>query len=85
MTRWVHSDAQVADALTKNVANSALVQLLMKGAWTLVEDKNFVSSKKRRLMERETRDMPVSSASVFGACETSMLLTCDLPSLPHVT
>ena len=32
--RWVHSGAQLADALTKHLVNSSLVKALTTGAWT---------------------------------------------------
>lgn len=47
-TRWVHSEAQLADALTKHVPSSALLRMLVDGAWNLVEDPSFKSSKRRR-------------------------------------
>ncbi|CAJ1425291.1 unnamed protein product [Effrenium voratum] len=46
--RWVHSGAQLADALTKHLVNSSLVKALTTGAWTLVDDPTFTSLKKRR-------------------------------------
>ena len=51
-TRWVHSEAQLADALTKPLTHAALHRVLIDGAWILVEDLNFVSSKNRKRQER---------------------------------
>eukprot|EP00435_Cladocopium_sp_Y103_P001074 s5062_g1.t1 len=46
MTRWVHSDAQIADALTKRLSTSALKRVLSVNTWTLVEDPTFTSAKR---------------------------------------
>lgn len=45
-TRWVHSGAQLADALTKRLVTSSLQRVLTTNKWTLVEDPSFTSSKK---------------------------------------
>ncbi|CAK9003098.1 Gag-Pol polyprotein, partial [Durusdinium trenchii] len=47
-TRWVNSDAQLADALTKHQCQSSLHQALVQGHWILVYDPLFVSAKKRK-------------------------------------
>lgn len=60
----VHSDAQIADSLTKPSANSALMQLLLKGVWTIVDDPNFTSAKRRKELAKQE-----STARVFGACQ----------------
>ena len=73
-TRWVHSNAQIADSLTKPVANASLVRVLSDGIWTLVEDPTFTSAK--RLKSREKTE---ASAKVFGASESDTLKTSDLP------
>lgn len=54
-TRWVHSEAQLADALTKYIPNSSLLKVMVEGAWTLVEDPFFKSSKRLR-KEAKTPD-----------------------------
>ena len=46
--RWVNSDAQVADALTKPTQGGSLQQLLSTGRWTLVYDPTFTSAKRLR-------------------------------------
>ena len=77
--RWVHSGAQLADALTKHLVNSSLVKALTTGAWTLVDDPTFTSLKKRRaggLMDVEKtpaeRRIMNFSARPFWACECMM-------------
>ena len=52
--RWVHSNAQLADALTKPLATSSLLQALVEGAWILVEDPTFTSAKRLRAQQRQT-------------------------------
>ena len=44
--RWVNSDAQVADALTKPTQGASLHQLLASGRWRLVYDPSFTSAKR---------------------------------------
>lgn len=48
VTRWVHSEAQLADAMTKRVIRGSLHKALIDGQWTLVEDPEFTSAKKLR-------------------------------------
>ena len=48
VTRWVNSDAQLADALTKPKVHSALHKVLHEHVWTLVYDERFVAAKKLR-------------------------------------
>ena len=46
--RWVHSDAQLADALTKGLTHGgALQKVLVEGKWTIVHDPLFTAAKKR--------------------------------------
>ena len=73
-TRWVHSEAQIADAMTKHSVNNALIRVLISGTWTLVHDENFVSSK--NLRKRAKIDI---SAKDFGACESLSYLEPDAP------
>ncbi|CAK8996448.1 Retrovirus-related Pol polyprotein from transposon RE1 (Retro element 1) (AtRE1) [Includes: Protease RE1, partial [Durusdinium trenchii] len=44
--RWVHSDQQLADHLTKPLPAGTLHKVLSEGAWTLVFDPTFTSAKK---------------------------------------
>ena len=48
--RWVNSDAQVADSLTKPTKPGSLHQLLQSGRWRLTYDPDFTSAK--RLKQR---------------------------------
>ena len=74
-TRWVHSDAQLADALTKPVANSSLIRVLCNGHWTIVDDPNFTSAKRLK------RSNQAVSSKVLGACEIGCILLCSNPPL----
>ena len=72
--RWVHSDAQLADALTKNVANSSLLRVLVSGRWTLVDDPSFTSAKRlkserSKMLQQRTlgRVDPASIESMFAS------------------
>ena len=67
-TRWAHSDAQIAESLTKPVANASLVRVLSDGMWTLVEDPSFTRAK--RLTSRVKTE---ATAKVFGASESDRL------------
>ena len=48
--RWLHSEAQPADGLTKgsNTARALLADFLTRGYWKLTADVTFTSAKKRR-------------------------------------
>ena len=76
-TRWVHSEAQLADSLTKHVPAGSLIRALQNGTWVLMHDPTFTSSKK--LKQRIKTHVPSED---FGACENSCVLEADLP--PHV-
>ena len=67
MTKWVHSDAQLADGLTKAVSNPALMRVLMDGVWTLIDDPTFTSAKRLK------RDKKEITPKVFGVCECEPL------------
>ena len=54
ITRWVHSHAQIADALTKPMASSALHRILIEGAWTLIEDPSFTSARRLKAEARKS-------------------------------
>jgi hypothetical protein len=41
----MHSNAQLADALTKPMATSSLMKALAEGAWILAEDPTFYERK----------------------------------------
>ena len=44
--RWVHSDAQLADHLTKPLPIGTLHKVLNEGFWTLVYDPDFTRAKR---------------------------------------
>ena len=53
-TRWVNSDRQVADVLTKpNAPSHSLQALQSTGRWKIVFDDNFTSAKKLRKAARD--------------------------------
>ena len=59
--RWIHSEAMIADALTKCSAKAwnRLERFLSTGIWKLVDDPDFTSSKKRNQMGLdELADVP---------------------------
>ena len=72
-TRWVHSEAQLADAMTKHVPGSSLIRCLQNGTWTLVHDPNFTSAKKLRRMKSH------ASAEEFGVSESAVILEAEPP------
>ena len=52
-TKWVNSDRQIADVLTKvNTNPHDLIALMKTGHWKIVWDKNFVSAKNIRKQNR---------------------------------
>lgn len=80
--RWVNSDAQLADGLTKIQVQDRIRKFLEDDQyWNLVYDENFVAAKKRRLLPRanESPDsdpaphdqtwLQLLNASQIGACE----------------
>ena len=54
--RWVNSEAQLADALTKPLPHGILHKALIEGQWTLTYDPEFTSAKKLRKRRRETSE-----------------------------
>lgn len=74
-TRWVHSEAQLADSLTKHVPAGSLLRALQNGTWVLTHDPSFTSSKK--LKQRLKSHVPSED---YGACENSCVLEAALPS-----
>ena len=59
--RWVHSEAQIANALTKGGAKELDMHYQMKGTWRIVQDEQMRSSRKRRsegitTFQQNTRD-----------------------------
>ena len=74
LTRWVHSDAQLADHLTKPLPAGTLHRVLHDGHWTLVYDPDFVSAKKRKAAAR----LEISGQDSRGMSKT-------VPCQPQVT
>ena len=58
--RWVHSDTQVADALTKPNLSGSLCAFLSLGKWRLIYDPTFTSAKTLRRFDN--RSVVVSSS-----------------------
>ena len=53
-TRWVNSDRQLADVLTKPTASPISIQRLLKtGKWKIVWDANYTSAKNIRKAKRD--------------------------------
>ena len=53
-TRWVNSDRQLADVLTKTIAPLAsILKLQNSGRWEIVWDANYTSAKNIRKAKRE--------------------------------
>ena len=50
--RWVHSEAQLADELTKPLPAGILQKALLEGHWTLAFDPEFTSAKKLRAQRK---------------------------------
>ena len=63
--RWVHSDQQLADHLTKPLPAGTLHKVLSEGAWTLVFDPTFTSAKKVKAAMRN------NSSQKFGGMSNS--------------
>ena len=51
--RWVHSEAQVADALTKPLPPGVLHKILCEGKWILQYDPTFTSAKRLKNGKKE--------------------------------
>ena len=52
-TKWVNSDRQLADSLTKPMCAHAMKELCNTGRWKIIFDEDFVSAKK---VKRQVRD-----------------------------
>ena len=51
--KWVNSDRQLADSLTKPMAANAMQQLCRSGHWKIIFDESFTSAKK---VKKQIRD-----------------------------
>ena len=67
--KWVHSEIQLADALTKPLPHGVLQKVLIEGKWRLTFDPNFASSKRLRKQRNCTEGNMVISGNLLGACE----------------
>ena len=47
--RWVHSEAQLANALTKSNSKEMELYYRMKHIWRIVEDPEMQSARKRKM------------------------------------
>ena len=50
MTRWVHGEANLADALTKLNASKMLREFMTTSTWLIVQDEKQQSAKKRKAL-----------------------------------
>ena len=66
--RWVHSEAQLADALTKPLPAGALFKAIVEGHWTLSYDPDFTSAKRLKSL-RSARG--ISSGQPFWGMSES--------------
>ena len=67
--RWVHSDAQLADAMTKPLPPGILHKVLHDGKWTLCYDPNFTSAKKLKASQRAKSFQNLRDVSVVESCQ----------------
>lgn len=68
LVRWVHSEAQLADAMTKPLPQGVLQKVMIGGRWKLTYDPEFVSAK--RLKKRRCTESNIcTTGNFFGACE----------------
>ena len=51
--KWVNSDRQLADSLTKPMAAHAMKQLCSTGRWKIIFDANFTAAKKVKAAKRD--------------------------------
>ena len=66
-TRWVHSEAQLADGLTKVLPPGILHKVLAEGHWSLIYDPNFTSSKKLKAAKKSNFSQDLKGVSVFDS------------------
>ena len=61
---WVHSEAQLADGLTKPLPPGIIHKVLLEGKWTLTFDPNFTSAKKLRAAKKIHSNQELRGVSV---------------------
>ena len=54
--RWVNSDQQLSDALTKSWQHEGLIRALQEGKWRIVFDPSYQSAKRVRALKRSNQD-----------------------------
>ncbi|CAK9043452.1 unnamed protein product [Durusdinium trenchii] len=60
---WVHSESQIADALTKPLPPGILDKVMVEGSWTLRYDPSFTSSKRLKKAGRKSPEVAPQSVS----------------------
>ena len=84
--RWVNSEQQVADGLTKTAARDPMTVILSRGVHQLRFDPSFTAAKKvskkakeRMILEHEEAAKEMFESRVFAAEEVKAKGTCALP------
>lgn len=67
--RWVHSEAQLADGLTKPFPAGVLHKVLFEGKWTLAYDPSFTSAKKLKSAKTIGFIQELRGVSVSAPCQ----------------
>ena len=65
-SRWVHSDAQLADGLTKPLPAGNLHKVLHDGKWTLTYDPSFTSARRLKKAKRASEPTSISEQDSRG-------------------
>jgi hypothetical protein len=68
--RWVHSDAQLADHLTKPLPIGTLHKVMNEGFWTLVYDPDYTSAKRLKKAAAKSED---SNKTLRGMSESELV------------
>ena len=65
-SKWVNSDRQLVDSLTKPMAAHAMRQLCSAGQWTITFDEMFVAAKK---VKKAVRDAYIKERRINFQCQ----------------
>jgi len=76
VVRWVHSEAQLANSLTKNEQRQLQLWYSMKQKWRIVQDESMSSARKRREQGKEPLEDGNTSKSSCTAQFWDDSLTC---------
>ena len=76
--RWVHSEAQVADALTKPLPPGVLHKILCEGKWILQYDPTFTSAKRLKNGKKEHYSKGFWGVSVSKGEQLQPLCMCEV-------